>query len=1213
MFQTPLHVNKLNYYHDAGQEDKANQEQRKLIEAIELEIQDGADAPPAKSFPSVGFLQKLSEAAYEKSCTLQKPWLQLKDIYCKDNTMRARIFINTDDRQLVIAFKGTNKFSRGDLSTDKKCVLKGKPANKHCNSAATVGAIAREFLEQFHGRMHLIITGHSLGGYLAQLAAFAAQNLHIVDGEFKTVDPDKCIEIYPHTVVFDSPAAAERILQSTFVNPVSIESLRLDVTNYIKCGNMVNHYSEQTRHLGRMIYVKSDSLNPLKFNYWRMNHSIHLFGSVDCDDKCEVVDLNNLITEPLDEFSIPSMAFSKNEYDALQILPVLKTFPSKTELKLNFNLNRDSIQIFNEKPDIFVPRMRLFLLNNKELLKDYVKKIRNFQVLIVNELWQTLYPDFQDLNISLKLEYTQALLGAESDVHIKCDKPLKEKILMAQMIRNSIPNTYYLSYKHYKEFSTELFHYFIANFKGHLILLLENNETFEAREEETTKTCKFIIFSNNAGTTEIKLKSLERAKVEIVSKESRSLIENKKVDFFGNSISVKELFKVLPNDVDLIEILEFVLSHSQIDSATASLQLYVEQRLVSVLQDKPHTTFTKSIDDLISLLTVKESFFILSSGPGMGKTTFFTHLQAKLTNDLPNYWIVKISLLDQSQYLNGLLQKTGKLNINHVVEFITQSQQNGRTAFQMKVLEYLIKIRRVVVIIDAFDEICPLYRKTALQIIAKLKSSKIGFAVSTRPQELEKIQKKLKSKEHFELLEIQDLGEFFKQYFIFKENFKTDEAQKKADSLNQFSHCSNNDFGGIRLHSFWRIPLHALMVAELYAKSESSINMNNLSGLFDQFVEKRICRDLKEKMNLDPTHPKQSQDFDIKKKGILESLMQLAMRENFTDYQAPRVVNVAAIRKNHEKDINYTGIATIVNSKTVKFSHHTFAEYLGMKFCLAKMKDKRVLNVIVQVLLESAHWMKRKFLNEMATEYVWPGLGTLMQEHSDEVLVRICKDNLVEIFRLLRRSGVSFDYDNAHRVVLSQETLWDKYDLPTPKQASIDNEVNDYDDYDDDDDDEYVLEDSFGHIATFPLSLAIKHARENLVLELINDGADLSRVLNDSFSNYEDILSHAIIQNMPNVVKQILEIRPLINETDYEQLCMINWAVRADSLELVQILYEAGASLSASDANGTAPLHVAKKLKCSQQIIQFLNEHLEPTQPPDAMENLQFGLISLRL
>jgi Ankyrin repeats (3 copies)/NB-ARC domain len=1192
LFQTPLKVHELHYYHDEAQEKQAELQCSKLKEAIESEMQDGGDASPAKPFPSLAFLQTLSEAAYETPCQVQKPWLQFKDIYCKDNTLRARIYINTVDRQLLIAFKGTDSW--GDWGTNINSVFRGKAANKHCNSAATVGALARDILEQFHGRMLLIITGHSLGGYLAQLAAFAAQNLRIVDGKFKTVDQDNCIEIYPHTVVFDSPPAAERILQSTFVNPISIENLRLDVTNYIICANMVNSFSEITRHLGRIIVLKKDDSKPLKFSFWVIfDHLIRLYKAVNHDKKSEVVDLNNMITEPFDEFSISSMAFSKKEYDALKILPILKTLPTKTELNLNFNIYKDSVKIFNEEPNIFVPRMRLFLLENSEILKDHVGKIKNFQMLIFNDFWKTLYPDFQDLNINLNPEHAQALLGADGDVHIKCDKPFREKIIMAQMIRNSIPNTYFLSYKHYKGFSTELIQYFISNFEGRLILLLENNETFEGLEIESIKACKFIIFSKHVETTNIKLKLLENVKVEIVSEESRILIENKRVPFFNSSIPIQELCKFLPNDVDLIELLDFVLSHSQIDNASPDSKFYVQQSAFIVSKEMSYIIKCFSSSDvLIRSIAEGQGFKVLSADPGMGKTTFFSHLQSELTNSLPNHWIVKINLLEHSKYLNDLVEKKVRINIKQAVEFIKQNEKNGRSAFQMKVLEFLIEKKRVFVIIDAFDEICPKYRKITMQIITALKTSHVRFAVSTRPQELEQIKKKLKCKEHIELLKIEDLGDFFKKYFVLREKLNVEDAQRKAESLMQ--KISNNDTSET-LMSFWQIPLHALMVAELFSKSASSINMNNLSGLFEQFVEKRIGRDLEVKLNLLPTHPKQFKDFEKKKKSILKSLMLLAIREHFMEYQKPNVVKLATIKK-HKRDINSTGIATILKPSRVKFSHYTFSEYLSIKFCLSNMENDRVIEVMKQILLDSTHFMMRKFLNEMVASSVWPNaLIDFVQERSDEVLVRICKDDLLEVFRYLRQNFVSFEHNKAQRVVHSQESMWDEHDLPRPpKTPRISNEDEDSDFCDDDDDDSNV----------FPLTLAIRYASENLVLELIADGANLSRVLNSPLTIYEEILSNATMRKMPNVVKQILNIRPLKNEQDYDKLCIIHWAVRANNLELVKILFEAGASLSTSDKNGMTPLQIANE-RTNQQIIQFINEQNIQYQSPQVSTEMK--------
>lgn len=1201
-------MSKLKYYSDEEQEVKANQEIIKLKEAIESEIQNrGGDTYQARPFPSVSFLQKLSKDAYDSNCKIDEPWLQLKNIYSGKNSLKARICINTADRQLVIAFKGTTWYSLRDWSTNYNSVFMGKEANSHCNSAATVGAKARRILEQFHGRVHLIITGHSLGGYLAQLAAFAAQNLCIENGKFQTVDLDKCIEIYSHTVVFDSPPAADRIMQSTFGNPIkSIENLRLDVTNYIKSANIINFYSATARHLGELIFVEDDDSNVLRFlNCLQMKHALRHFETVDTAKKYSVTDLCNLITEPLDESIIPSMTFSKREFEELQVLPLLKVIHSTIIAKqINFNICNNFVKVFDEKADSFVPRMRLFLLENRKLLKDHVQQIDGFQSLIASDFWKMLYADFQDLDISLKPEYTQALLDSKCDVQVKCDKPIREKTLLAQIIRNSIPNTYFLTYKHYKKFSNKIVHPFLSNFKGHLILILEDDDKFEVLEGEIAKTCKFITLSKCAKTTDNILKALENVSVDIISAESKSAIEETKVKFFDTLVPIKEICTVLPSDVDLIEILDFALSHSDIDGASTSSQFYVQQKLFSFSQDKPHAKVYKTINDLIDLMASEKSFIILSSKPGMGKTTFFGHLQAELTKNLTNNWIVKINLLEQSQYLKDLVKLTGRLSIEQVVEFIKQTQKNGRTAFQMYILENLIKTKQVVVIIDAFDEICPLYRKITLRIIAKLKSSRIRFAVSTRPQELEQIQKKLNCKEHLELLEIERLEDFIKQYFVMKEKLQPDEAQNKANSLlRQFSNDSHNYSTYDKLMSCWRIPLHALMVAELYAKSPSSVTMSNISGLFEQFVVKRIERDLEEKMNLDPNHPKQFIDFEKRKKRILDSLMQLAMRENFTEYREQNVGRFAAIRKKDESDINSTGIATIMKSSKVQFSHHTFSEYLSIKFCLLNLQDNQVREMLKQILVKKTHLMKRIFLNEIVgnANSVWPpSFKDLVQEHSSIILLRICKDDLLEVFRLLRRSGVSFDYDRPQRVDQSQDmSMYEMYDLPSPsKKARIDyddsdffdNDVDFEDDIEDDFEDEYSYGD-FGYFDTFPVTLAIKRASENLVLELISDGADLSKVLYDPISNYEDILSHAVFLNMFNVVKKILEIRPLENEPDYKEMCIIHWAVRAGNLKILRILVEAGANIFALDENGFVPFNIAHT-KGDHQIIKFLEEQI---------------------
>ena len=88
---------------------------------------------------------------------------------------RAHIYQNAEKKEVVIAFAGTNLADRGDLSAIGEIIAGHEPIQ--FNNAFTTYNAVKLHLTRKNEKAKLSLTGHSLGGALAQYMAIAVQGL----------------------------------------------------------------------------------------------------------------------------------------------------------------------------------------------------------------------------------------------------------------------------------------------------------------------------------------------------------------------------------------------------------------------------------------------------------------------------------------------------------------------------------------------------------------------------------------------------------------------------------------------------------------------------------------------------------------------------------------------------------------------------------------------------------------------------------------------------------------------------------------------------------------------------------------------------------------------------------------------------------------------------------------------------------------------------
>ena len=224
-----------------------------------------------------------TDAQYETRLALPDGWKLLTTASngSKANGYFGAAYWHPEHQQVVIAHRGTNPTNLGALWTD----LKGVTLNQYVRQMESASTFAHEVVEVLRevSRMkkvcfQLFFTGHSLGGWLAQVTTFTTEYLKRV-GKFFLQSNDDIYCYHPHTVVFESPGCKDMLSQmkDTFdvrLDGCSIDLEHLDITSYLSAPNRINTCNA---HLGTVyrIFLDFSKMSWLKKHTGLFNIEAH--------------------------------------------------------------------------------------------------------------------------------------------------------------------------------------------------------------------------------------------------------------------------------------------------------------------------------------------------------------------------------------------------------------------------------------------------------------------------------------------------------------------------------------------------------------------------------------------------------------------------------------------------------------------------------------------------------------------------------------------------------------------------------------------------------------------------------------------------------------------------------------------------------------------------------------------------------------------------
>ena len=195
------------------------------------------------------YKRRETDAQYEKRLALPDGWKLLTSVsnITKANGYFGAAYWHPEHQQVVIAHRGTNPTNLGALWTDLQGVMRNHYV-RQMESASTFAHKVVEVLREVRSikgvSFQLFFTGHSLGGWLAQITTFTTKYLKTEGNIFLKSDTDPH-SYHPHTVVFDSPGCKDMLSQMTDKLDVrldgrSIDIEHLDVTSYLTAPNRIN-------------------------------------------------------------------------------------------------------------------------------------------------------------------------------------------------------------------------------------------------------------------------------------------------------------------------------------------------------------------------------------------------------------------------------------------------------------------------------------------------------------------------------------------------------------------------------------------------------------------------------------------------------------------------------------------------------------------------------------------------------------------------------------------------------------------------------------------------------------------------------------------------------------------------------------------------------------------------------------------------------------
>jgi hypothetical protein len=199
------------------------------------------------------------------------------------------------------------------------------------------------------------------------------------------------------------------------------------------------------------------------------------------------------------------------------------------------------------------------------------------------------------------------------------------------------------------------------------------------------------------------------------------------------------------------------------------------------------SSHTYTADDLDELLeqAVHQRVMLISDTAGVGKSTVLTHLSKEIKEKFPAKWLVRIDLNDHTDALHTLEQK--QTDKEKAIDFVSMKLLNLEPGLEMELFKQSCDKEqnlRVIIIIDGFDEIFPLYKDTVIDLVQALRQTALEqLWVTTRTHLRRELEDRLQQLSYtIEPFPEQKQVEFLTKFWSLRDWFTEMDDKEKEES-----------------------------------------------------------------------------------------------------------------------------------------------------------------------------------------------------------------------------------------------------------------------------------------------------------------------------------------------------------------------------------------------------------------------------------------------
>jgi hypothetical protein len=119
---------------------------------------------------------------------------------------------------------------------------------------------------------------------------------------------------------------------------------------------------------------------------------------------------------------------------------------------------------------------------------------------------------------------------------------------------------------------------------------------------------------------------------------------------------------------------------------------------------------------------MQQGVMLISDRAGMGMSTVLTHLSKQIKEKFPAKWVVRIDLNDHTDALKA--REREQIDKEKFIEFISEKLLKLECGLEMELFKQCCEQKQkvgIVIMLDGFDEISPLYKETVIDLLQALR------------------------------------------------------------------------------------------------------------------------------------------------------------------------------------------------------------------------------------------------------------------------------------------------------------------------------------------------------------------------------------------------------------------------------------------------------------------------------------------------------------